>query len=148
VRTASGAARAASLVTLVAIAIAAHASDLPRLKVGPPLQLRLEGSFAPDREHAVADGPDAVHMSIGTHDRWFSARVARTVGGDQPVSGRTVLNALAPFGTSLRVVGSADLVRQFDDAPDGAHMSVEGLVDIESRYYLLRSVVIGSTPSS
>ena len=49
---------------------------------------------------------------------------------------------------SMRVAGSADLVRRFDDAPDGALMSVEGLVDIESRYYLLRSVVIGSTPPS
>jgi hypothetical protein len=87
-------------------------------------------------------------MSIGAHDRWFAARVARTVGGDQPISGRAVLNALAPFQTSIRVVGSADLVRRFDDAPDGAPMSVEGLVDIESRYYLLRSVVIGTTPSS
>ena len=141
--------RAASLVAgAVALAVAVNASDLPRLKVGPPLQLRLEGSFEPDREHAVAAGPDAVHMSIGTHDRWFAARVARTVGGDQPVSGRAVLNALAPFQTTLRVVGSADLVRRFDDAPDGVPMSVEGLVDIESRYYLLRSVVIGSPPPS
>ena len=145
---ASGAARSASLVALVAYAIVVHASDLPRLNVGPPLQLRLEGTFAPDREHAVAEGPDAVRMSIGAHDRWFAARVARTVGGDQPISGRAVLNALAPFQTSIRVVGSADLVRRFDDAPDGAPMSVEGLVDIESRYYLLRSVVIGTTPSS
>jgi hypothetical protein len=140
--------RAAFLVALVLAAIAARAADLPRLKVGPPLQLRLEGAFAPDREHAVAEGPDAVRMSIGEHDRWFSARVARTVGGDQPVSGRAVLNALAPFGTSLRVVGSAELVRRFDDAPDGAPMSVEGLVDVDARYYLLRSVVIGSTPPS
>ena len=87
-------------------------------------------------------------MSIGAHDRWFAARVARTVGGDQPVSGRAVLNALAPFQTTLRVVGSADLVRRFDDAPGGVPMSVEGLVDVESRYYLLRSVVMGSTPPS
>ena len=135
-------------MALVAFAIAARAGDLPRLNVGPPLLLRLEGSFAPDRAHAVATGPDAVRMSIAGHDRWFSARVARTVGGDQPVSGRAVLNALAPYQTSMRVVGSADLVRRFDDAPDGAPMSVEGLVDIGSRYYLLRSVVIGSTPPS
>ena len=140
--------RAAFLVAVVASAIAAHASDLPRLNVGPPLQLRLEGTFAPDREHAIAGGLDAVRMGIGEHDRWFAARVARTVGGDQPRSGRDVLNALAPFQTSLHVVGSADLVRRFDDAPDGLPVTVEGLVDIESRSYLLRTVVTGSTPSS
>jgi len=140
--------RAALLVAVVASAIAVQASDLPRLNVGPPLQLRLEGSFAPDREHAVARGLDAVRMSLAGRDRWFAARVARTVGGDQPRSGRDVLNALAPFQTSLHVVGSADLVRRIDDAPDGLAVTVEGLVDIESRSYLLRTVVTGSTPSS
>ena len=135
---------AASIVSTVAV----YASDLPKLNVGPPLQLRLEGSFAPDRAHALAGGSDAIRMSIGRRDRWFAARVARTIGGDQPRSGRAVLNALAPFETSMRVVGSADLVRRIDDAPDGVPMSVEGLVDIESRSYLLRAVVIESTPSS
>ena len=136
------------LAALIVSTVAAHASDLPKLNVGPPLQLRLEGSFAFDRAHALAGGSDAVRMSIGGHDRWFAARVARTIGGDQPRSGRAVLNALAPFETSMRVVGSADLVRRVDDAPDGVPMSVEGLLDIESRSYLLRSIVIGSTPSS
>ena len=140
--------RAAFFAALITSTVAVHASDLPRLNVGPPLQLRLEGSFAPDREHALAGGYDAIRMSIGAHDRWVSARVARTVGGDQPRSGRAVLNALAPFQTSMHVVGSADLVRRIDDAPDGALMSVEGLVDIESRSYLLRSIVIGASPSS
>jgi hypothetical protein len=140
--------RVAFVAALIVSAVAVYASDLPKLNVGPPLQLRLEGSFAPDREHALAGGYDAIRMSIGGRDRWFSARVARTVGGDQPRSGRDVLNALAPFQTSMRVVGSAGLVRRIDDAPDGALMSVEGLVDIESRYYLLRSVVIGATPPS
>ena len=140
--------RAAFLAALIVSTVAVYASDLPKFNVGPPLQLRLEGSFAPDREHALAGGYDAIRMSIGGDDRWFSARVARTVGGDQPRSGRAVLNALAPFQTSMRVVGSADLVRRIDDAPDGAPMSVEGLVDIESRSYLLRSIVIGSSPSS
>jgi len=140
--------RVAFLAALIVSTVAVYASDLPKLNVGPPLQLRLEGSFASDRAHALAGGSDAIRMGIGGHDRWFASRVARTIGGDQPRSGRAVLNALAPFETSMRVVGSADLVRRIDDAPDGAHMSVEGLVDIESRYYLLRSVVIGSTPSS
>jgi hypothetical protein len=140
--------RTAFLAALIVSTVAVFASDLPRLNVGPPLQLRLEGSFAADREHAAAGGLDAIRMSIGAHDRWFAARVARTVGGDQPRSGRSVLNALAPFQTSMRVVGSADLVRRIDDAPDGVPMSVEGLVDIESRSYLLRSIVIESTPSS
>ena len=140
--------RAAFLAALIASTVVVHASDLPRLNVGPPLQLRLEGSFAPDRAHALAGGLDAIRMSVGGHDRWFAARVARTIGGDQPRSGRDVLNALAPFQTSMRVVGSADLVRRIDDAPEGAPMSVEGLVDIESRTYLLRSVVIVSTPPS
>ena len=140
--------RAAFLAALVASTVAVYASDLPKLNVGPPLQLRLEGSFAPDRAHALAGGYDAIRMSIGDRDRWFSARVARTVGGDQPRSGRDVLNALAPFQTSMRVVGSADLVRRIDDAPDGAPMSVEGLVDIESRSYLLRSIVMGASPPS
>ena len=139
--------RLAILAALI-VSTAVYASDLPKLNVGPPLQLRLEGSFAPDRAHALAGGSDAIRMTIGRHDRWFAARVARTVGGDQPRSGRDVLNALAPFETSMHVVGSSDLVRRIDDAPEGVPMSVEGLVDIESRSYLLRAVVIESTPSS
>jgi hypothetical protein len=137
--------RAAFLAAFILSTVAVYASDAPAERSAA--QLRLEGSFAPTAR-TLAGGYDAIRMSIGGHDRWFSARVARTVGGDQPRSGRDVLNALAPFETSMHVVGSADLVRRIDDAPDGVPMSVEGLVDIESRSYLLRSIVIGSPPSS
>lgn len=116
---------------------------MPDVLVRPPLVLRLEGSFATDREQARQHGADAVSMRFGDVHRWFSAREVRTVGGDPPVSGRSVLNALAPYDPNLIVVGQADLLRALEDAAPGTPVRVDGVVDRAARTFLLREVVVG-----
>jgi hypothetical protein len=109
-----------------------------------PLVLRLQGIFAVDREHARAYGADAVSMRIGDDRRWFSAIETRTVGGDPAVSGRTVLNALAPYDPNLLVLGPDDLRARLAAIPPGIPVRVEGLVDRAARTYLLREVIVGN----
>jgi len=128
----------------LATASASLAREPPSVDVGPPLLLRLEGSFAPDREGATAGGADAVSMKVGDRQRWFSAVTARTVGGDHALSGRAVLNLLAPLQPNLIVVGTDELRRRLEDAPDGTSVVVEGLVNRGSRMFLLREVAVGT----
>ena len=112
----------------------------PDVAVRKPILLRLEGRFAPDREQASARGANAVQFRLAETDRWFSAEIARTFGGDPPLSGPDVLALLAPLGSSLKVVGDERLRHWLADAPLGVGIRVEGLVDRGSQTYLLRNV--------
>jgi hypothetical protein len=127
---------------LLACATGAIARDLPMVDVAPPLLLRLEGRFVADREQA-AERADAVSLRIGDRDRWFAATSARTIGGDHPLSGRAVLNLLAPLEPHLIVVGDAELRERLQSAVEaGAGVVVEGLLNRGSRTYLLRDVTL------
>jgi hypothetical protein len=137
---------ALAIAALLVVAGASIAREPPLVDAGPPLLLRLEGRFAADREHA-AQGADAVSVRVGERDRWLAVTSARTVGGDQAISGRTVLNALAPFQPNLTAVGREDVRLALETAPDGAPVIVEGLVRTGSRTLLLREVKIGSPPA-
>jgi len=50
---------------------------------------------------------------------------------------------VAPFQPNLLVAGSADVVAELRDAPPGTSLTIEGLVDGDSRVYYLRSVTRG-----
>ena len=108
--------------------------------------LRLEGRFVEDREHAGVHGADAVSVRVGNVERWFSAEKARTVGGDQPLDGRSVLAMLAPIHPNLIAVGSPDLRDRLAAAPAGTAVELEGLVNRGSRTFLLRNVTVGTAP--
>ena len=112
----------------------------PDVAVRKQILLRLEGRFAPDRQQASERGANAVQFRLAETDRWFSAEIARTFGGDPPLSGADVLAILAPLGSSLKVVGDEGLRRWLADAPIGLGIRVEGLVDRGSQTYLLRDV--------
>jgi hypothetical protein len=134
--------RAALLALVIACGTATAGRFPPDVSIQPPIVLRLEGTFVADREHARAGGADAVGMLLGDDRRWFSARDARTVGGDPAVSARTILNALAPYG-EVMVVGDAALRSRLADAAAGAPIRVDGVIDRGSRTYLLREVLVG-----
>lgn len=122
------------------------AGPFDTFRPGKPLVLELDGRFAPDRETARAGGVDPVSVQLGTRTRWFGAVTARTTSGDPPpVSGRTVLSALAPIHPNLLARGAADLVRRLRDAPDGALVHMDGLIDRGSHTYLLRLVEVETT---
>jgi hypothetical protein len=132
-----------------ALLVAAATSDgrEPMLPdIGPPLILRMEGRFAADRQHA-ADRADAVSIQVGERERWLAATKVRTVGADHTLSGRAVLNMLAPYEPNLLAVGREDLRLALTTAPEGAPVTVEGLLNRGSRTFLLREVVIGTPPS-
>jgi hypothetical protein len=135
--------------TIVALLFAASAAAQripgiqgPSPNVGPPLILRLDGIIAESREGAVGKGFAIVSLAFSGSEtrRWLAAKDARTVGGDNYLDGKDVLNILAPFDPNLLVVGPADLVGRVRDAPAGTPLRIEGLVDTGGRTYLLRSV--------
>ena len=121
------------------VAAAAFAREPPSLNLSPPVVLRLEGHFANDRTEAAANGADPVSMRIGDRDRWFSTVRVRTVGSDQPRTGRDILATLAPVQPNLIVVGAEELRQRLDEADVGAPIEVEGLLS-GSRTLLLRAV--------
>jgi hypothetical protein len=132
------------IVVLLALALSSPAMVLARSLEGRlvrPLVLQLTGRFVPDRVHARAGGADALMIRVADRNRWFAAVLARTTG-DAPVSGRTVLDALAPIEPNLIARGPEDLANRLGDARDGATVRMEGIVDRGSRTYLLRTVEI------
>ena len=138
--------RAALLALVIACGTANAERFQPDVSRHQPIVLRFEGTFAVDREHARAGNLDAVAMRFGDELRWFSARNVRTVGGDPPVSARTIMNALAPYGGEVVVVGDATLRRRLIDAAVGTPIRVDGMIVGSSRNYLLRDVAVGSVP--
>jgi hypothetical protein len=65
---------------------------------------------------------------------------AKTVGGDQPLDGKDVLEQVEPFKPNFLVAGSDDLITRLRNATPGTHVRIEGLVERGSRTYQLRRV--------
>jgi hypothetical protein len=116
----------------------------PVPNVGPPLLLRLEGVVQPVDAPRTEDAFTVVSLGIGDARRGLAVTEARTIGGDQAVDGKEVLNMVAPFSPQLVVVGPPALVNQLRDAPAGTHVALEGLVSRAARTYLLREVTVGA----
>jgi len=134
--------RVTILALLFATSAAAQDIPVPSPNVGPPLILRLDGIIAASREGAVGKGFAIVSFGFSRSEtrRWLAVKDARTVGGDNYLDGKDVLNILAPFDSDLLVVGPAELVGRVRDARAGTALRIEGLVDTGGRTYLLRSV--------
>ena len=141
-----------ALAILVASADAAAQLPPPLPNVGPPLILRLEGAWQPTRAAARAAGFTVASFAFlgdapaTTH--WLGVTDARTVGGDHPLDGKDVLNALAPFVPNLLIVGPQDLVSRLRGAAPGRRLRVEGLVDRGARTYYLRHVDLDVGPAA
>ncbi len=105
-----------------------------------PLILRLVGHFTPDRETARAQGVDAIGIRIDGRERWFAVDGAENMNALSTPMGRDVIAAVSPFEPALVAVGDARLRRRLLDAPAGAPIELEGLVDTGPRTYLLRRV--------
>jgi hypothetical protein len=116
---------------------------------GPPLILRLDGVVAAQR--ARSPGTFTV-VSLGLLGgrrqirRWLAVSEARTIGGDNALLGRDVLERVAPLDPNFLVVGPAALLARVRDAPPGTRLRIEGLVSIMSRTWLLRDVRVLSAP--
>jgi hypothetical protein len=136
------------LSALIAVASIARGTDItpPLPQVGPPLILRLEGVLEPSRAATRGVGFTAASLGFRGADvgrqRWLAVTDARTVGGDHPLLGKDVLNAVAPFAPSFYVAGTPELVARVRDLPTGTPVRLEGLVSRGSRTYLLRLVEV------
>ena len=137
-----------AVVALLAMAACAAAQRVPGVAGpfpgGPPLLLKLEGVIQPTKGAAQRTGFTVTSLAFadgGTYEhRWLGVTKARTVGGDQPLDGKDVLAVVAPFTPNFLVVGPKELVSQLRDAPPGATVRIEGLVNQGSRTYFLRRV--------
>jgi len=131
--------------TLLLVA-AARADDRvptgPLPNVAPPLLLQLDGVVAGSRRPAERKGFTAVSLAfLGSDARqWIGVNEARTVGGDQPLDGKDVLEQVEPFTPNFLVAGSDDLITRLRNATPGTHVRIEGLVERGSRTYQLRRV--------
>jgi hypothetical protein len=129
---------------VIASCVPATAREFP--VIPQPIVLRLTGRMALDRAAARAERPDVVGLRLGDDTRWLAVDQAVTVH-DHPLSGRAVLDILAPFQSSVIAVGAKELRERLAMAPAGARVSVEGLLDRGSRTLLLREVQTGEPPS-
>lgn len=131
---------------LLFLTAATHADE--RVPTGPlpnvprPLLLRLDGVVAGSRRPAEHKGFTAVSLAfVGSDARqWIGVNEARTVGGDQPLDGKAVLEQVEPFTPNFLVAGSDDLITRLRNATPGTHVRIEGLVERGSRTYQLRRV--------
>ena len=116
----------------------------PLPNIGPPLLLRLQGVTAATPGAAAKVGFRVVSLGFlgddATGVRYLGVTDARTVGGDQFLNGKDVLEMLAPFQPMLLVTGPPDLVARLRDVPPGSRVEIEGLVERAARTYYLRSV--------
>jgi hypothetical protein len=116
--------------------------------VGPLPLLRLEGVMqASATPRAEAAFTVASLGFLGDHAdtrRWLGVTRARTVGGDQPLDGKDVLQSLSPFDPNLLVTGQPAMVGQLRDVPPGTKVEVEGLFDRGGRTFYLRRVTVES----
>jgi hypothetical protein len=136
--------RAIVAAIVVAFAVSTSAREFP--VVPKPIILRLTGAFAPDRDAARARSQDVIGLRIGDDARWLA--IDRVVTeGDHPLSGRAVLDMLAPLQTTLMAVGASELRRRLASVPVGTRLTVEGLVDRGSQTLLLREVRPDEPPS-
>ncbi len=137
--------RAIAAAVVIASCVPASSREFP--VIPEPIILRLTGRLALDRAAARAERPDVVGLRIGDDMRWMAIDQAVTLR-DHTLSGRAVLNLLAPFQSSVVVVGAKELRERLASAPAGAQLSIEGLVDRGSRTFLLREVQGGEPTSS
>jgi len=113
----------------------------------PPILLRLDAVIHPTADAARGKGFTAVSIAFPGHGiearRWLAVEDARTVGPDQPLDGKDVLNAVAPLQPNLLVQGSDSLRAPLLSAPPGTKVRMEGIVNRGSRTYLLRRATVG-----
>ncbi len=134
----------AALALFAATGLAVAQSVQPPAATAPPLILRLEGVIQNNKGAATGSGFAAVSLGFfgGSSDvqRWLGVTKARTLGGDQTLSGRDVLDLVASFTPNFLVAGPEKVVAQLRDAPPGTPIRVEGLVHRGSRTFYLRYV--------
>jgi hypothetical protein len=133
-------------LVLVTITVARAQVQPPIPNFGPPLVLRLEGVIHSDAAAAKAAGFDVTSIELAGAPaktvRWIGVTKAQTVSGDHFLDGKDVLAAMRPFRPNLFVPGPPALVGALRDAPDGAAVRLEGLVDRGARTYYLREVQV------
>ena len=132
----------AALALLVVATSASAQLGPPGVNVGPPLLVRIEGEIQPTRD-AVKSGFTVVSLGFldaGDGHRFIGVEDVRTIGGDQFVNGKDVLNALAPFDPMLVVAGPPEQAAALRRLPPGTAVRLEGLVDRASRTIHLRGV--------
>jgi hypothetical protein len=119
---------------------------VPFPNAGPLPLLRLEGvlqaSAAPKAEAAFTVASLGFLGDGAGSRRWLGVTRARTVGGDQPLDGKDVLQLVSPFDPNLLVTGAPAMVAQLRDAPAGTTVEVEGLFDRGGRTFYLRRVTV------
>ena len=143
VRAAAYAAPMLSRLVVVGVAAVMLAQrGVPGPGIRPPLLLQLDGVIAPTPEAARGQGFAVASLGFLGSDarRWLAVTRARTTGGDQPLDGKDVLAAVAPFAPNLLVAGPDELITRLRDAPPDSEVHVEGLVDLGSRTYDVRRI--------
>ncbi|HLK91367.1 MAG TPA: hypothetical protein VKZ18_15825 [Polyangia bacterium] len=137
-------------LAVLATAGRARAGIQPGLpNAGPPLILRLDGIITAHPHRA--DGAFTV-VSLGLlggrrdDRRWLAVTRARTIGGDNALLGRDVIEWVRPLDPNFLVVGPHALVARLRDAAPGTRVRIDGLASIMSRTWLLRSVQVLPAP--
>ena len=133
-----------ALTFVLAGALPVPAQFVPLPNVGPRPLLRLEGVIEHSHDAAKRHGFTVTSFGFlgapASVERWLGVTLARTVGGDQAVNGKTVLLNVSMWQPNFLVSGPPDLSAVLQAFAPGTRVEIEGLLVRGPNGYLLRSV--------
>jgi len=105
----------------------------------------LEGVVGKDQTAAREAGWFPISMGFVGNDktpvRWIGVTAVRNWQGD-PFVGRENFRRLLPSDPTLLVAGPSDMLKQLQQAPAGSHLVVRGMLNMQSRNFLVSSVKV------
>jgi hypothetical protein len=128
-------------MTLAALSTTLLAQDIP---MGTETYT-LEGFAAKDQANAQAKGWFAISYGVVGNDqspeRWIGLTAFKD-WDDDPFVGRQVIRNLMPADPTLLIDGPPALVKQMTSAPPGSRIVARGMLNRDSRNFVLSGVKV------
>jgi len=129
------------LAAAIAVMPAVVSAQLP----GGTQPYVLEGVVGKDQTAAREAGWFPISMGFVGNDktpvRWIGVTAFRN-WQDDPFVGRENLRRLLPSDPTLLVAGPPDMLKQLQQAPAGSNLVVRGMLNMQSRNFLVSSVKV------
>jgi len=105
----------------------------------------LEGIVAKDQANAQDIGWFAISVGIvgneSAPERWIGLTAFKT-WDDDPFVGRQVIRNLMPSDPTMLFTGPSSLVKQFTSAPAGSRIVARGMLNTQSRNFMLSGIKV------
>ena len=134
----------AARLLVLAMALALPAASAAQMQMGEQNRLlSITGQVTADQKSAEQVGYDSVSISFSKEPAakvvWIGVVVATTWNGDAFL-GKQTLDQIQGYTPNLLASGKPALLTQLQQAPVGSRVVVEGILDQESRTFLVGMV--------